>query len=67
MNGIMVLKWSNTQIYKWIELNMKDHKTIDPVKDRKHYNKFTKTALVAETPDFLITNSTTTERKQSNK
>jgi mannose/fructose/N-acetylgalactosamine-specific phosphotransferase system component IIB len=38
----LAYKWSNTQIDKWIELNMKDHKTIDIVKDRKHYNKFKK-------------------------
>jgi hypothetical protein len=59
----LAYKWSNAQIDRWIELNMKDHKTIDLVKDRKHYNKFKKTALVAGTPDFLITNSTTTEHK----
>jgi Cdc6-like AAA superfamily ATPase len=56
-------KWNATQIEKWIEHHLKDHETIHPDKDIEHYNKFKKAAIVAGTPDFLITNSYSIEHK----
>lgn len=56
-------KWSVSQIEKWIEQNLKDHKTINPINNIAHYNKFKKAAIVAGTGDFLITNTCPTENQ----
>lgn len=50
-------KWNVTQIEKWIEHNLKEHPTINVKKNKVHFDKFTESAVVAGTPDFLITNS----------
>ena len=50
-------KWNGTQIEKWIEYNLKGHTTINVNKNKVHFNKFIESAVVAGTPDFLITNS----------
>ena len=50
-------KWNRTQIEKWVEYNLKGHQTINVNKNKVHFNKFIESAVVAGTPDFLITNS----------
>ena len=54
---LIAYKWSVDQIEKWIEHNLKNHPTIDVKKNKVHFDKFMETAVVAGTPDFLITNS----------
>jgi ABC-type iron transport system FetAB ATPase subunit len=54
-------KWSDSQIEKWIEYNLKDHPTINSKINSVHFNKFKKAAVDAGTPDFLITNTSSND------
>lgn len=56
-------KWSVSQIEKWIDGHLKDHKTINPINNIAHFNKFKNAAIVAGTGDFLITNTCPTEHQ----